>query len=233
MAKPKRVTRKQLLKEPDEFITTTGRIIQWGQQYARQLTIGAAIVAFLLVAVTGYRYYDSWNENKAFSLLDAAVSKYESKMASSDIMLAYESTKGDFENLIRKYDSTVGGQLAMFYFAGISNDAGDSDRAIALYEAGLKYFNSDSAYHNFILSGLGYAYEKKQDVNNAVNCFQKIADGSDPTIKDLALFNLGRLFQQMGDIEKSQAAYERLTAEYTDSIYYQVAREKVREKRNG
>ncbi len=233
MAKPKRVTRKQLLKEPDEFITTTGRIIQWGQRYARSLAIGGTIIAVMLVVVTAYRYYDNWAENKAFLLLDEAVSKYETKKASSDVMLAYEGAKEDFENLIRKYDNTDGGQMATFVFAGISNDAGDADGAIALYEAGLKYFKADPTYQNFIWSGLGYAYEKKQDVNKAVNCFQTIADGSDETIKDLALFNLGRLFQQMGDTEKSQAAYTRLTTEYADSIYYQVAKEKVREKSNG
>jgi len=227
MAKPKRITRKQLLKEPDEFITTTGRIIQWGQQYARQLSIAGVSIAILLVVVTAYRYYDNWVENKAFVLLDEAVDKYETKKASSDLMQAYQSTREDFEYLIRKYDSTDGGQVAMFVFAGISNDAGDADRAIELYEAGLPYFKSDSIYRNFILSGLGYAHEKIADVNKAVSYFRQIVDGSDPAVKDLALFNLGRLYQQLGDTEKSKEAYTRLTTDYAESIYYEVAREKV------
>jgi len=228
MAKPKRVTRKQLLKEPDEFITTTGRIIQWGQQHARQLTIAGGIIVVLLVIVTAYRYYDNWVENNAFVLLNEVVTKYETNKTSSDVQMAYQSTKEDFENLIQKYDSTDGGQLAMFVFAGISNDAGDPDRAIELYEAGLKYFKSDPTYQSFILSGLGYAYEKNQDLKKAVSYFQKIADGSDSTVKDLALFNLGRLYQQLGDTEKSKAAYTRLTTEFADSIYYEVAKEKVK-----
>ncbi len=228
MAKPKRVTRKQLLKEPDEFITTTGRIIQWGQKYARQLTITGGIIVVLLVVITAYRYYDNWVENKAFLLLDEAVSKYETQKTASDGMQAFQSIKEDFENLIRKYDNTDGGQMAIFIFAGISNDVGDVDRAIELYEAGLKYFKSDPTYQNFILSGLGYAHEKNQDVSKAVSFFQKIADGSDPTVKDLALFNLGRLYQQLGNIEKSKAAYTRLTTDFADSIYYEVAKEKVK-----
>lgn len=228
MAKPKRVTRKQLLKEPDEFITTTGRIIQWGQKHVRQLTIAASVMAILLVVVTAYRYYNSWVENKSYMLLDEVVSQYETKKASSDLQQAYHSTKEDFEALIRKYDNTDGGRIAMFVFAGISNDAGDADRAIELYETGLKYFKSDPTYLNFILSGLGYAYEKNQDVGKAVSYFQQIADGSDPTVKDLALFNLGRLYQQLGDPEKSMAAYSRLTTDYADSIYYEVAKEKVK-----
>ena len=46
MAKQKRVTRKQLLKEPDEFITTTGRIIAWGRKYTRQVAYAAGAFFF-------------------------------------------------------------------------------------------------------------------------------------------------------------------------------------------
>jgi hypothetical protein len=31
--KPKKVSRKKLLKEPDEFITFSGKLIQFGQTY--------------------------------------------------------------------------------------------------------------------------------------------------------------------------------------------------------
>ena len=70
MAKQKRVTRKQLLKKPDEFITTTGRIIRWGRQYTRQVAYAAVAFLLFLVVITGYRYYSNNAENRAFSLLD-------------------------------------------------------------------------------------------------------------------------------------------------------------------
>ena len=228
MAKPKRVTRKQLLKEPDEFITTTGRIIQWGQRYARQLTFAGGVFIVLLATVTAYRYYDNWVENKAFRLLSEAVSKYETEKTASGVMQAHQSAREDFEYIIRKFGNTEGGRIAAVVFAGISYDAGDADRSVDLYEAGLKAFDDDAAYRNILWSSLGYAYEKKQDIGKAVDCFRQIADSQDPTVKDLALFNLGRLYEQMGDAAKSQAAFRRLTSEHTDSMYYQLAREKVK-----
>jgi len=227
MAKPKRVTRKQLLKEPDEFMTTTGRIVRWGQQYARQLAFAAGAFLLLIVVISAYRYYTNWTENKAFLLLDEAVSKYETQKAKTDAIDAYKDTREDFETIIRKYDHTDGGQMAMVVFAGMSYEAGDADRAIQLYEAGLNFFDADTAYQNFILSSLGYAYEKMRDIQKAVSCFEKIADGLDPTVRDIALFNLGRLYQELGDSAKSKAAYERLISNHTESIYYQLAKEKV------
>lgn len=227
MAKQKRVTRKQLLKEPDEFITTTGRIIRWGQQYAKQLTYAAGVFLLLLVVIAGYRYFSNNAENKAFTLLDQAVGKYETQKASMDIPGAYEGVKQDFEYIIRKYDNTEGGKLATVVFARISYDANNVDRAIQLYEAALAYFENNPTYQNFLWSGLGYAYEKKQDVRMAISCFEKIAGGEDPVVKDVALFNMGRLYHDLGDTAKSMQAYERLTTEHTDSIYYQLAMEKV------
>lgn len=227
MTKKKRVTRKQLLKEPDEFITTTGRIIRWGRQYTRQVAYAAGAFLILLVVIAGYRYFSNNAENKAFLLLDEAVGRYETQKTDVDAHVAYEDTRIDFEYIIRKYDNTEGGKLATVIFAGISYDAGDAEKAIQLYEAALTYFKNDTAYQNLLWSGLGYAYEKKQDVSRAISCFEKIAGGEDPVVKDIALFNMGRLYHELGDTVKSKQAYERLATEHTDSMYYQLAREKV------
>jgi tetratricopeptide (TPR) repeat protein len=227
MAKHKRVTRKQLLKEPDEFMTTTGRIVRWGQQYARPLAYVASAFLILMVVIAGYRYFSNNAENKAFLLLDQAVGKYETQKTGMDVLAAYEGAREDFEYIIRKYDNTEGGKLATVVFAGISYDAGDAEKAIQLYEDALKYFKRDTTYQNFLWSGLGYAYEKKQDARMAVSWFEKIADGKDPVVKDAALFNMGRLYHELGDTAKSKQAYERLTTEHADSMYYQLALEKI------
>ena len=227
MAKQKRVTRKQLLKEPDEFITTTGRVIGWGRKYTRQLAYAAGAFLLLLVIIAGYRFFSSSAENKAFLLLDQAVGKYEAQKTDMDALVAYEGAREDFEYIINKYDNTEAGKLATVVFAGMSYDVGEAEKAIQLYQAALPYFKGDTTYQNFLWSGLGYCYEKKKDVRMAISWFEKIADGQDPVAKDVALFNMGRLYHELGDTAKSKQAYERLVAEHTDSIYYQLAMEKI------
>lgn len=227
MAKQKRVTRKQLLKEPDEFITTTGRIIRWARQYTRQVAYIAGACLLLLVVIAGYQYFSNRAENKAFLMLDQAVGKYEDQKAGMDALVAYENSREDFEYIIKKYDHTKGGKLATVVFAGMSCDAGEAEKAIQLYEAALDSFKGDTTYQNILWSGLGYAYEKKKDVRMAVSFFEKIAGGDDPVAKDVALFNMGRLYHELGDTVRSRQAYERLVAEHMDSMYYQLAVEKL------
>ena len=226
MAKKKRVTRKKLLKEPDEFITTTGRLIRWSQQYQKQLSYAVAGVFVFLVAIAGFRYFANQAENKAFQLLSQATVKYESRLSAVGPEKAYQETKEDFEYILNKYRRKHGGKLACIVYANISYDAGNPDQAILLYEQALKEQEKERSFRNLILSSLGYAYEKKNDLQTAISYFEKITQSDDPMIKDVALFNQGRLYETLGDVSKSREAYGRLIADHTDSVYFEIAKEK-------
>ncbi|HIJ56016.1 MAG TPA: hypothetical protein HPQ03_07815, partial [Deltaproteobacteria bacterium] len=77
MAKPtKRVTRKQLLKEPDEFMTFTGRMIGFFRTYHLQIMYGAAAFLIIIFSIAGFRYYTGWKEKKAFTSLDQVMTAY-------------------------------------------------------------------------------------------------------------------------------------------------------------
>ena len=61
----KKISRKQLLNEPDEFITTTGRIIRFLQDNRRQVVLyGIIVLAVLAAGFLGYSYL-RWEEGKA------------------------------------------------------------------------------------------------------------------------------------------------------------------------
>ena len=60
-----RLTRKQLLKEPDEFITLTGRTIQWSRQNAKALLLCGVALLVAMAAVSGYLYYNQNRETAA------------------------------------------------------------------------------------------------------------------------------------------------------------------------
>ena len=226
MAKKKRVTRKKLLKEPDEFITTTGRIIRWSQQYQKPLSYTAGAVFILLLAVAGFRYFAEQAENKAFQLLSQAIITFESRSSASGPEKAYQETKEDFEYILNKYKNKHGGELARVVYANINYDAGNPDQAILLYEQALKEQGKGSSLRNFILSSLGYAYEKKNDLQTALSYFEKIIESDDPMMKDVALFNQARLHEALGDLSRSRDAYKRLASDYADSVYFELAKEK-------
>ena len=73
----KKVSRKQLLKEPDEFITFSGKLIRLVRSYQKQIiiTIGISVSIFLVFSLI--RAFTSRAENNAFTLLNQANKKLE------------------------------------------------------------------------------------------------------------------------------------------------------------
>ena len=226
MAK-KRVTRKQLLKEPDEFITFTGKLIRFGRQYDKELTYAVCAVFIIITAFTAMRYFSNRSENTASDLLRQAMQAYEEKRNSSDASQALVETGPDFEKILKEYGNKSAGKMAGLVFANLNYEAGNIETAIQLYEAALEDHGPGNQYRNMILSSLGYAYEKKQDIEKSISFFKEITEGDDPLVKDVALFNLGRLYEEMGDAEKSRSAFSRLVSEFEGSIYYDLASEKI------
>jgi hypothetical protein len=80
MAKKRKKTRKELLKEPDEFMTLTGKVIGFAVEHKTQLTYGLGIIhktqltyglgiiLALVIIVSGVRFFSIRAEKKASAI---------------------------------------------------------------------------------------------------------------------------------------------------------------------
>ena len=73
MAKKRKKTRKELLKEPDEFLTLTGRVIEFAVDHKNQLIYGLGIVLALAIILSGIRFFSIRAENKAAAMLNQSL----------------------------------------------------------------------------------------------------------------------------------------------------------------
>ncbi len=224
MAK-KRIKRKQLLNEPDRFITFSSRLLQFAVKYKIQISCAAGVVLAFIIVISGMRYFSNKAEDRAFAMLEECISKYETIMKENAPDKAYVGVEKDFHLILEKYSRTDGGKLARVIYANICYNAGDSDRAIALYNKALYDFDDNQSFKALILSSLGYSYEEKKDYRKAADYFEMIASGPDSIMKDEAFFNLGRLYAAMGENDKSRDAFKKIISDYTDSIYIELVKE--------
>ena len=225
--KPKKVSRKKLLKEPDEFITFSGKLIQFGRAYQKQLTIGFGVLFAVLILIAGVRYFTYQSEKKAFAALTQAKANYESLLKDMEPAAAYAKVKPEFEAIIDAYASRQGGRLARIAYAHISFDGGAYPEAIALYEDALGDFEANPLMKHGILSGLGYSHEALNEDTTAIKYFEMIVDSPDQILKDEALFHLGTLYLKNGNYTKSQEAFKAIVSDYPESLYVELAKEKT------
>jgi len=227
MAKKKKITRKELLNKPDEFITVTSRLLALVIKYKTQLSYGLSALIVLIIAILGFSYFSNKAETRAFGMLEQGIQKYTTIMKNDGQDKAYLAAEKDFQTILDNYSKKDAGKLAKIVYANICYNSGRFDRAIALYDKALHDFKDNRSYKNIILSSLGYSHEGNKDYNSAVKYFEMIASGSDSIMKDEAFFNLGRIYAVMGKNEKSIAAFKKIISDHTDSIYIKLVKERV------
>ncbi len=222
-----KLTRKKLLKEPDEFITLSGKLIQWLTTYKQQATLAAGVVFVVLAVTAGYQTYIHHAENKAATLLTESLDQYQAAMKGNDPVKAYQAVEKSFTRILDDYSARHMGKIAGIEFANICFRAGEFDKAISLYKTALDGFSNDPFYRNLILSSIGYAFEGKKDYESAARYFEMLTASAESSLKDLSLYNLASVYEKMGNKEKSKAMFARIIAEFPNSMYVEIAKEKI------
>ena len=230
MAK-KRVSRsrKRDLEQPDEFITFWSQLFKFASEKKVLLSSILGLIAMLIIVVSGIAYYFKKSEDQAFTLLQQAMSNYQTIAESNGPQKAYLEIGKDFPPILEKYSSRNGGKLARFVYANMCYQAGDYDKAIDLYNQSLVDFQNEPFLKDFVLNSLGYSHKGKKDYKTAAKFFEMVASETYTAVKDEALFNLGGLYARMGNDDKSKNAFKKILSDHMDSMYIEIVKEKVKE----
>ena len=69
----KKVTRKDLLKAPDEFLSFSEKAFQFVTTHSRQFAIGTAVFVLLILVFVGVRWYNDHYARQALQAYNKAV----------------------------------------------------------------------------------------------------------------------------------------------------------------
>ena len=202
MPKKRKKTRKELLKEPDEFLTISSKLINLAIEYKTQLTYVLGIILVLAVIISGIRFFSVRAE-------------------------VYGEVTEDFQLILDKYKGKESAKLARLTYANICYDANKYEKAIELYKTAQTEFEKYPMILHQILSNLGYAYEQLEDYVTAISYFEKISSAPEPILRDEALYHLGRLYDKLGQNEKSREAYNKILNDHQDFIYIDLVKERM------
>jgi len=222
-----KITRKKLLKEPDEFLTFSQKMMGYVLLHRTKFISGLAALFAVLIIGGFVSYFSNRAEDNAFAMLNENVTQYNKVMEKDGPEKAYAAVEKAFLEMLDRYAGRKGAQIAQITFANMAYDAGKYEKAMELYQKALEDFGDAPSLKNLILAGLGFACEGKQDYAGAIGYFERIASGLDPLMKSEAVFRLAQLYEKTGDKEKSLTSYQKLLADYPDSLYAELVREKV------
>lgn len=210
-----KVDRKRLLKEPDEFISTSVRAMRWLRRNSRWVSAGAVLAVVCAVAVWGWKVYQDRREAQAqelqaqaYSLYARAVEEAE-KTASQDLMgKAVER----FETVIKQFPDTRTGWIARVYRGRANYALGKYDEAVQDFETALGSVPSgdDGTLRALALQGLGLALQAKGNWEKAASVFQSLKQAAAGSLGRMADLELARCYEKQGKTKEALSVYQSL-----------------------
>jgi outer membrane protein assembly factor BamD (BamD/ComL family) len=213
----KKVTRKELLKSPDEFITFSSRVFGFFMAHVRELKIAGVIVLALLVCyLGGYAYVRYVNQkgqaayNEAFYLLHDS---RDPEQYRENLKKAVEI----FQGVIKSHGWSEAAELAIPQVAYGEFMNGEYDQSIKLYSEFKKEVSGDPDFKTLSALAIAACYEASGDFKKAVDALKGIVEGPESPFKESAAYSLARVYRLDHQTDQAQAALKSFIEQYPSS----------------
>lgn len=237
--KIKQYSRKELLKEQDEFLSLTEQSIEWSRANWPILIIALGIIAVAGVVGLLIRSSTASAKQEFQASLEEAISTYNAPVEGQGMpptqgIAIYPDQKQKYDAAVFKFDKLVkensGSNLVPYmrtYLAGASLNQGDYDKAIQEYGAIIQSVNPDSDLATIARHNQAIAYYLKGKYDQAYPIFKELAEGKTPLEKASAIVYAARCAEQLGKADEALKYYQRAVDSYSDSFLTNGLKEKI------
>ncbi|MFQ5674094.1 MAG: tol-pal system YbgF family protein [Nitrospinales bacterium] len=178
MATRERFSRKQL-KQPDEFVSTLERAIDFCQKNQGVL-ISVALVVVVVIGGASFAFYSSkQGELRMENLLDEMKNIGQNAAGKSPVA-------DQLKKYLDQFDEGIHKQRARLLLAGAFYQDRKFSEAIAVYNEILSHSQPGETIYELAQAGLGYSYESEKDYKKAIEIYKSIVDRG----KTLSLFDI-------------------------------------------
>jgi predicted negative regulator of RcsB-dependent stress response len=207
----KKISRKELLKEPDEFLSTSARVLQFFRENPKIIYTGAAL--FIGIIVASLAIYGYMENRRQASHLDfkAAYAKYAQAVASPEPVSkeTWQEVFNAFEEVAQSYGSMPAGEKALLYSGHALYQMGD-------YEGALKRYDKMKST-SLVEKGLGELamYHKAMTLiamkkyEPAVMILDEFSKNTDSPYRREAYAAIARIYESMGKNKEATQTYKQ------------------------
>jgi len=224
-----KMTRKELLKGPDEFLTVSGRAILYVKEHAKPFKVAGYVLVGAALVYLGVNYYLNYADRKGQEAYDAAyyeVIKVKEIKADDEALKKSEEL---FKKVITDHGLSKASRLAPTQVAHLKFLEKKYDEAITLYQAFLKEVPENTVYRSLALLALAASYEGQGDFGKAIEALQKILSSSENSFKEQATLTLARVYGLSNQPEKAKETLKEFIEKYKNSPFLSMAKARLNE----
>ena len=205
-----KVSRKELLKEPDEFLTFSAKAIRYAEENRSAIILGAVLVVVAVAVAVGAFSYMRYKSETSHELFLKGLEKYRAVMASGEP--TNEQLDGllkEFEAVARDYGSYLGGELSLLYSGHTLYKKKDYKGALARYEKMKSTSVVEKGLESLLKYHLASAYFALENYDAANKLFDQLAKDPESPYKREAYATIAEIFEAQGKRKEAKQAYEQ------------------------
>lgn len=222
MAKTK-ISHKELVKKPDEFITLSSRVIVFAKGHSRQFEYLGIVVVCLILIYLGVNTYLKYVNKKGQGTYNMAYYTLVKNMGSEKDQNDLKRSEELFNQVIDKYGMSKAALLALPESAYLKFLQKQYDQAISGYQEFLNKV-SEEPYQSLARMALAVCYEEKGDFEKAIQTLERIKSGPDDFFKEQAMLNLARVYRLAHKEERSNEILKEFIEKFKTSPFLPIAK---------
>lgn len=226
MAK-KKISRKELLKGTDEFLTLSNRAANFFSAHLRELKyfgIAVAVIVAGYLAVYGYMRYINKSGQEVYNMAyDTLTDTLEPEITPEKLKKAEEL----FERVIDEYGMSKAARLALPQVGHVKFVEKKYDDAILFFEKFAAEVSGDKEYETLSSMALAGCYEAKGDLKKAILILSSIVEAPDNLFRETAMLSLERVYRIDNQHEKANEVLKKFIQEYKTSPFLPMAKARL------
>jgi lipopolysaccharide biosynthesis regulator YciM len=194
MAKRVKVSRKEFLKEQDQFLTTTQKVTAYMSDHGPLLLTTAGVLIVLFALFAGYRYNQQMKDMRMESLYSEMT-----ELSNEKVDQKSENTIGEMEKLLAQFQDGPQKTRATLLLGEEYYKNQQFDKAIDIYTEISDRSDGKEISRQLARMGLAYSHEGKKDYKKAAEIFKAIVAKDDGFPLFDVYFSLARCYELSAD----------------------------------
>jgi len=223
MAKTK-ITRKELLKKPDEFINFSARAINFARENSKRFSYLGIIILCILGIYLGINTYLKYINKKGQETFNIAYYTMIKNMGPNTSKAVLNESEELFRKVIDKYRMSKAARLTLPELGYIKFQDKRYDEAITQYQAFMDKLPKDDPYQDLAKLALAACYEEKGEFDIAIQELEQLVSGPEGFFKQQAMLSLARIYRTMGKPDKSVEILQQFVNQFQTSPFLPIAK---------
>lgn len=212
MAKQQRMSRKEVLSQPDPseiFAMLTRIAMDWAKENSRYILYGISGILVVVIVVIAWTSWQGYRHEQASILLHQAL-KHADEDPGTEQVANPEQAIEKLQVITKKYGRTPAGVRAFWHLGHLYFKEGKMAEALKAYQVARRRLpNRQPLSSTLAILNMGYAQEATDDCREAISSYESVQQSPIRWLYGEAYLGMGRCHEKVGDTEKAIDVYDR------------------------